>query len=1307
MARVFISHSSRDREAAAEMKVWLEQQGFEAPFLDFDKHSGIPPGADWERTLYREIDQSQALIIIQTANWDQSKWCFAEYTQARALGKPIFQLIDGQEAAQLRPIASDLQRLNLRPDRALALGQLKRQLTRIALQGQGGFGWDPSRPPYPGLLAFEAEDAAIYFGRDPEIRALIERLTARRTLGGAHLLLLLGPSGSGKSSLLRAGLIPRLQRSGQGWLTLPPLRPQSQPCQALVQVLALGLGRGPHWRDLERQLRQAEESATVGSLFKELGADMLMASAAPEGRILLSIDQAEELFSVANPEAAARFLRLLSQLMQPELPFLAVMTLRSDFLARLQAAEAMTIPFDQLLLPPLPMERIPEVIEGPARVAGLAVEPAFVQAAAADAETDDALPLLAFALRELVDRFGASRRLSLESYRALGDPAAGLSPLENAVRRAADQVLASRQPDRDALRGLRDAFVPALVRVNERGDYARRPARWQELPPAAWPLLEDLVRARLLISRPDPQDGERVGEVAHEALLRKWPLLRGWLDEAREFLIGRQQLEQDLREWKAAGCPAVGLLSGLKLNRARIWLASRPQQLGEDLRRYVEASLEAALVEERRRRRRRRLVLSGLSGLSLVAMAGGGLAWWQMRATQTSQYITQAEVQLDSDPLASMVNGLAALGRTSGAEAFGPSQTLVEATARNAEVGRLSSGQGQIWSLALLPDGDLISGGSDGSLRRWRRGEPVGPAVAAHPGGVRSLLALSSGVSVSGGADGTLRWWRHGMPIGPPVATEQGEVTALVEVGHGEVISGGSDGSLRRWRDGRAVGQPLLTSQRQIRSLVLLPDGELISAGSDGSLWRWRDGRPIGTPIATGQRHVLSLLLRRDGELLSGGIDGTVRRWRNGRAVGPTLVTGQGRVLSLVALRNGDWISGGEDGSLRRWRPQPPKPGAGLEAAPVEAVETVSSAGMGAVAALVESPDGLLVSGGNDGSLRSWSFVPGLRVTLPTGQGSVWSLARLSDGDLLTGGVDGTLKRWQGSRSDAPPIATAQGGVRHLVVLPNDEVISSGTNGTLRRWRHGQPLGPPIQAQAGAGVRSLLLLRDGEVVSGGMDGSVQRWREGRSLGAPTVTNQGIILSLVESLDGEVISGGQNGSLMRWRFGQVQGAPVQAGQGGVVSLIQLRNGELVSGGIDGSLRRWRGTRAIGRPLATGQGVVISLLQLANGDLLSGGSDGTLRLWRDGRAQGDAFAAGQGAINDLLQTPDGTVISAGGQGLLRWIYAPRRAIELACARLSQHPVLRRPASAVEREARQTCARIPSPSRPRSSPEALAQD
>jgi hypothetical protein len=177
MARIFLSHSSRDNAAAAEVKAWLDGQGFTAAFLDFDKHSGIAAGADWERTLYEQIQRCQALLILQTPNWSASRWCFAEFTQARALGKPIFQVVESDEAVAENPVASDLQRLDLRHDRPAGLEQLRRELERIALQDQGGFPWppatDPNRSPFPGLIVFEAEDAPVFFGRDSDWRTVI------------------------------------------------------------------------------------------------------------------------------------------------------------------------------------------------------------------------------------------------------------------------------------------------------------------------------------------------------------------------------------------------------------------------------------------------------------------------------------------------------------------------------------------------------------------------------------------------------------------------------------------------------------------------------------------------------------------------------------------------------------------------------------------------------------------------------------------------------------------------------------------------------------------------------------------------------------------------------------------------------------------------------------------------------------------------------------------------------------------------------------------------------------------------------
>jgi hypothetical protein len=433
MARVFISHSSRDNEPAARIKTWLAEQGFETPFLDYDKHGGIPPGADWEKTLYREIERCEAVVIIQTPNWLESKWCFAEFTQARALGKSIFPIIETPTGDTL--ISPDIQALDLRMDREGGLEQLSGELTRIALDAQGGFGWDASRPPYPGLLAFQEEDAALYFGRDDDIRRLIERLNARRSQGGTKLIALLGASGSGKSSLLRAGVIPRLKRAGRNWVVLPPMRPQVRPVDEMARSLAVACGGDMDWRKLREDLNGDNLALTLS----DIANDLRINAGANEAQILLPIDQSEELFGAADPDQALRFFEILNVAMANDLPFIAVMALRSDYLGLLQSAERLTARFEEFSLGPMPLARIPQIIEGPARVAGLNIDEAFVHQAARDAQTEDALPLLAFALRELYDRAADDNYLSLDEYNALGDPKEGLTPLENAVRKAAEE----------------------------------------------------------------------------------------------------------------------------------------------------------------------------------------------------------------------------------------------------------------------------------------------------------------------------------------------------------------------------------------------------------------------------------------------------------------------------------------------------------------------------------------------------------------------------------------------------------------------------------------------------------------------------------------------------------------------------------------------------------------------------------------------------------------------------------------------------------------------------------------------------
>ena len=566
--------------------------------------------------------------------------------------------------------------------------------------------------------------------------------------------------------------------------------------------------------------------------------------------ILIPIDQGEELFGVADPDEAKRFFEILTRALSDSLPYMAVIAIRSDFLGQLQSAAALTARFEEFSLGPMPLARVPQIIQGPAKVAGVNVEEAFVQQAARDAATEDALPLLAFALRELWDR-SPNKSLSLEGYKALGDEKAGLTPLENAVREAADAVLAEAKPADDELMALREAFVPAMVRVNDQGEYVRRPARQDELPPKARPLLERLAKARLLIVR---QDGDaRVVEVAHEALLRKWPLLRSWLDAARVFLIGKQQLEQDLRDWAAAEEKEKGaaLLTGLKLSRARGWLIEHPAQLTAQERGFIQASIQSVEAEGRRRLRTRRNITWGSIAAAAIFFVVGGVAVVMFFVARASEQRAQH-------------NATAALESAKQAKAAQKTATDNEARARTALLQAqlaqytsdpLSRPQRSlllaVYSATLQPkDGVGLLGAINGVRQQLRAS--AGPPLDDHAADVTATAySQDRRWLATGAADGSIRL--HDLTAADPhakapdLAGHQGPVTGLLFAADGRrLVSAGSDGTLRSWQvdaGSQVAGRVIsMNGLGPIRALAASPDGQWLAFGSDSGqlcLWRW------------------------------------------------------------------------------------------------------------------------------------------------------------------------------------------------------------------------------------------------------------------------------------------------------------------------------------------------------------------------------------------------------------------------------------------------------------------------------------
>ena len=583
MARIFISHSSQDQKQAEDLKAWLASIGFEQAFLDFDKHTGIPPGADWERTLYREIERAQAVILILTKNWFNSKWCFAEFTQARALGKAIFALIESP-TGETTVVSSDIQHVNLIKNRKDGLERLSRELTRVALNAQGGFHWEAVRPPYPGLLSFEAADAAIFFGRDDDVLRAIERINARRVHGGAKLVAILGGSGSGKSSLLKAGILPRIARDRTNFLIVPPFRPGSDPVRNFLSAL----------HEIDLSLTRADLAAIDGP---DKGRDLIdrlrAAAKVPQATLIIAVDQAEESFISQGKDAQGIFFKLLSAVLAGDNPALGILTLRSDHLPDLQTAENLSVRFEEFSLKPMPIERLGLIVKGPAEIVGLTIEEGLVSALMRDAKTQDALPLVAFVLRRLFDRHSGGGILTQAHYELMRD--GKLSPLEVAVRDAANEEMAREKPTKEVLDALREAFVPALVRVNDEGGFMRQSARLELLSAQAHKMLHALANARLLVI------DNGVVEVAHESLFRVWPLLAQWLEEEREFLVGKSRIEKSREDYAKLpeDARAKGLLSGILLERGKNWLIAHPQRFSNDEVSFIRASIDEAERQER------------------------------------------------------------------------------------------------------------------------------------------------------------------------------------------------------------------------------------------------------------------------------------------------------------------------------------------------------------------------------------------------------------------------------------------------------------------------------------------------------------------------------------------------------------------------------------------------------------------------------------------------------------------------------------------------------------------------------------
>ncbi|MGB8201399.1 MAG: TIR domain-containing protein, partial [Pseudonocardiaceae bacterium] len=422
MAHIFISYATPDRAVADEVSQWLRAAGHE-PFLDHDLRDGIGVGEDWEQRLYEELRRVDAVIGVVTSSFVASTWCSAEVATARALGCRLMPL--SAQANVVHPLMQRLQSVDYLADPQQARDRV---LQAVRLLDDSGGAWREGQNPFPGLEPFTAALSRVFFGRAAEAREVGNRLRAMGGAGG--VLAIVGPSGCGKSSLLNAGVAPLLA-SDPAWLTVPSLVPGTDPLPELARALASTAHRlelGWSASDVRGRLE-----ASVDGL-RRVADDLLSAGPAThQRRLLVSIDQAEELFTRTTPDALHRFAQLLRDAIAGPVHVIAAM--RSEFLDDLREFPALAgMPIEAHVLAPLDREVLRDVIEQPARVARLRLDDGLAAALVADTGSGEALPLLAFTLRQLADGLAAGGTLTLSRYHDLGG-------VQGALARHADTAL--------------------------------------------------------------------------------------------------------------------------------------------------------------------------------------------------------------------------------------------------------------------------------------------------------------------------------------------------------------------------------------------------------------------------------------------------------------------------------------------------------------------------------------------------------------------------------------------------------------------------------------------------------------------------------------------------------------------------------------------------------------------------------------------------------------------------------------------------------------------------------------------------
>jgi WD40 repeat protein/DNA-binding SARP family transcriptional activator len=1112
---------------------------------------------------------------------------------------------------------------------------------------------EPVACPFKGLASFDIDDAEFFFGRERLVAEMVARLA------GAPLMGIVGPSGSGKSSALRAGLLPALAAGvlpgSESW-ALALLRPGEHPLRALELAIADAAARGP---------------------------------------LLIAVDQFEETFTACEDETerAAFVDALIDSTRNPRRRTLVLVAVRADFYGRCASYPDLwrLLGANQAPVGPMSRDELGRAIELPARRAGLRVEPELVDALIADVEGEPgSLPLLSTALLELWQQRDG-RRMRLGAYRQSGG-------VHRAVARLAERAYERLDAEQ------RETARRILLRLAGEGEgdaVVRRRVQLSELEgEGVAGVLSVLADDRLLTI------GEDEVEVAHEALLREWPRLRGWLEDDAQGRHVHLQLGTAAREWDAGGRDPGELYRGARLAAALEWSRAHEDDLNAAEHEFLAVSRAAA----ERSQRRLRAVLAGVAALLVLALIAGivaldqrGNARAEATGADAQRLGARALVEPELDRSLLLARQGVALDDT--IETRG---SLLAALLQSpAAIGVIRPTGQSVTSVALSADNRTLAVGDDSGVlvfydartrRQLQTVEPnVDPSAGPDDVGVYALAFSPDGrrMAVAQGAMGN-----HEVAV---LDTRTHRVVARLDIPRDRSVD-----ALRYQPDGQALDAILIHESSQ-RVQLLRVDA--------------RTGRRLGEPVTIGAADrsppafnlIVHVAVSADGRrLVVPEADATIVRDAETLRVVRRVPAPVGKHTALALSPDERTLAvGRDDGSLR------------LVDLRSGASRTASGPGSAAVLLAAFMPDGrTVVTGDSEGGVTTWDVRGAEAHESLVGHGrEVASFAVSGDGDTLySASLDRRVFAWDlgGARRLGRPFRAGVGTTAHSVryAMSADgrliafgqagDTVSIVDAGTLRRrgrelpvgeWIGGMVFVPGSHLIVASDAKGFMSLADADsgrvlrrahaydgpistpgisadgqllVTVGGRDRKVRFWSlpDLHQLGAP-LTFEGFPYDVQLSPDGRLVAVALGSRLELWDVRTRRRVRSVKLDGGVDTARFSPSGRLIALSNSAGARVF--STADWTPITrvfAGHAGPITWDTISRDDrtLATSGGDGTVRLWdiESEQAIGAPLPGLPGHQVVGLLTPDGNAVIAGydtGQAY-RWDLRPESLLRQAC-------------------------------------------